>query len=318
VRDTTRRVAGGAAFLVPRRIRPGDLVGVVAPAGFVDEARLHAGIGVLERLGLRARVGDAVLARRGPFAGPDAARLHDLHAMLRDPDVRAVWCARGGYGAQRLVPALDLEALRRDPKPVVGYSDATALLAAVVGRGIGAFHGPMVAADLARGLVAPSLAGLWATLADPAARLDAAVPTAVRPGTARGRLVGGCLSIVASLVGTPWAVDAAGAVLFLEDVGEPPYRLDRLLLQLRQAGAFDRVAGVVVGTMATCSSAHGVTPLDVVRDAFAGAPFPVGFGLVAGHSALETGVENVTLPLGVTVELDVDAGRLVALEPAVV
>jgi muramoyltetrapeptide carboxypeptidase len=171
---------------------------------------------------------------------------------------------------------------------------------------------------VARGLSAESAATLWSTLSDPSFRLRASVPTPIREGRARGRLVGGCLSVVASTLGTPWAIDTEGAVLFLEDVHEWPYRLDRLLLQLRQSGALARVAGVVFGTMASCRSADGVGALDVVREAFADAPFPVGFGLASGHDPATTDVENLALPLGVPVELDVDARRLVALEPAVV
>lgn len=302
----------------PRRLRLGDVVGVVAPAGPVEADRLRAGVMVLEEFGLRPRVGAAVLERRGHLAGADEARLADLRAMLGDPEVRAVLCARGGYGSQRIVPALDLEALRDDPKPIVGYSDVTALLAAVVGRGVAAFHGPMVATDLARGLTARSRSWLWSVLSDPDVRLEAPVPTPIRPGRARGRLVGGCLSVLVTMLGTPWAIDATDAVLFLEDVNEWPYRIDRLLLQLRQSRVLDRVAGVVFGTMVTCRSAHGVAALDVIREAFADAPFPVGFGLPSGHDRADTAVENLALPLGITVELDVEAGRLVALEPAVV
>jgi muramoyltetrapeptide carboxypeptidase len=311
-------VAGGAAIVRPRRVRAGDVVGVVAPAGPIEEAKLRAGLAVLESLGLRPRLGAAVLERQAHLAGVDDARRADLAGMLADPDVRAVFCARGGYGSQRIVPAIDWNAVRGDPKPVVGYSDVTAVHGALARAGVASFHGPMVATDLARGLTPSSLDALWSAIADASARPVAPVPTAIRGGHARGRLVGGCLSVFATTLGTPWAVDTTGAVLFLEDVREWPYRLDRLLLQLRQAGVFDRVAGVVFGTLATCPSANGVGPFDVVRAAFADAPFPVGFGLPAGHEAAETDVENLTLPLGIDVELDVDAGRLVALEPAVV
>jgi muramoyltetrapeptide carboxypeptidase len=310
-------VAGGVT-IPPKRVRAGDVVGVVAPAGPIEEPRLHAGIAMLEELGLRPRLGNAVLQQRGHLAGSDAARLADLTAMIGDPDVRAILCARGGYGSQRIVPELDFDALRADPKPIVGYSDVTALLGAALGEGVGGFHGPMVATDMARGLSARSLACFWSALSDPDARLDAPVPTRVRPGRARGRLVGGCLSVVVSTLGTPWGIDAAGAILFLEDVNEWPFRIDRLLLQLRQAGVLDRVAGVVFGTLATCKSARGVAPLDVIREAFADVPYPVGFGVPAGHESAESDVENLTLPLGTMVELDVEAGRLVALEPAVV
>ena len=305
-------------IVAPRRLRLGDVVGIVAPAGPIEPDRLQAGIAVLEEFGLRPRVGAAVLERRGHLAGADDARLADLRAMLGDSEVRAVFCARGGYGSQRIVPELDLAALRADPKPIVGYSDVTALLAAVVGSGVGAFHGPMVATDLARGLTARSRSWFWSVLSDPEVRLEAPVPTPVRPGRARGRLVGGCLSVLVTTLGTPWATDTTDAVLFLEDVNEWPYRLDRMLLQLRQARVLERVAGVVFGTMMTCKSANGIAALDVVRDAFADAPFPVGFGVPSGHDLAAVAVENLALPLGTTVELDVEAGRLVALEPAVV
>jgi muramoyltetrapeptide carboxypeptidase len=311
-------VAGGGSIVKPRRLAPGDVVGVVAPAGAVEEARVRAGLRVLETWGLRPRLGASLLERRAYLAGSDAARLADLAAMIADREVRGIFCARGGYGSQRIVPALELARFAVDPKPVVGYSDNTALLGAMGKADVGAFHGPMVATDMARGLSARSLATLWSSLSDPAFRLDAPVPTPIRPGRARGRLVGGCLSILVSTLGTPWAIETAGAILFLEDVHEWPYRIDRLLLQLRQSGRLDGVAGVVVGTLASCRTSNGTSPLDVVREAFAGVPYPVGFGMPSGHDPAETDVENLTLPLGTMVELDVDGGRLVALEAAVV
>jgi muramoyltetrapeptide carboxypeptidase len=301
----------------PARLRPGDTVGVVAPAGVIAAERLAAGTRVLEDFGLRVVTGEAVLARRGFLAGPDAARLADVQRMLDDDGVRAVLCARGGYGSQRIVPSLDLTSLRRAPKPVVGFSDVTALLAAVVDAGVVAFHGPMVAADLARGLGPSSREHFFRLLTDPDYRWRVPVPATVRPGRARGRLVGGCLSVLASLLGTRWAPRFDGAILFLEDVHEPPYRLDRLLLQLRQAGALAGVAGVVFGTMAGCRPHDDVCALDVVRDALGDAAFPVGFGLPAGHDPAPHDVENLALPLGAVVELDTVEGCLGAFEPAV-
>jgi muramoyltetrapeptide carboxypeptidase len=300
------------------RIRRGDAVGVVAPSGVVQESRLRAGIGVLETLGLRVVVGDSVLARRAYLAGSDAERRADLQRMLDDPGIHAVFCARGGFGSQRLVPSLDLSAVRRAPKPLIGYSDATALLAALAGAGVVGIHGPMVAADMARGLTARSLGHLERLLCDPGYRWEAEAPVVVRPGRARGRLAGGCLSVLVTLLGTPWAPDLDGSVVFLEDVHEWPYRLDRLLTQLRQSGSLDRVAGVVLSTMEACRTLDGVCAVDVVRDAFADAPYPVALGLPAGHAVADTDVENLALSFGVQVELDADAGRLVALEPAVV
>ena len=300
------------------RIRSGDVVGVVAPSGVVQEARLESGIRVLEGLGFRVATGASVLARRAYLAGPDADRGADLQRMLDDPGIHAVFCARGGSGSQRLVPGLDLTSLRRRPKPFVGYSDATSILNALGRANLVGVHGPMVAVDFARGLSSRSLGHLERVLGDPAYLWDVEVPVSIRPGRARGRLVGGTLSVLVTTLGTPYAPDLSEAVLFLEDIHEWPYRLDRLLTQLRQSGSLDRVAGVVFGTMETCRSLDGVCALDVVRDAFADAPYPVGFGVPAGHSAAETDVENLALPLGVQVQLDSDAGRLRALEPAVV
>jgi muramoyltetrapeptide carboxypeptidase len=299
------------------RIRRGDVVGVVAPSGAIEEARLGAGIAVLEALGLRVVTGESVLARRGYLAGPDAARGADLQRMLDDPDIRAIFCARGGFGSQRLVPTLDLTTLRRQPKPVVGYSDTTALLIALARADVVGVHGPMVAVDLARGLTARSLAHLDRVLSDPGYLWEAEVPVAIRPGRATGRLIGGTLSVLVTTLGTPYAPDLDGAIVFLEDVHEWPYRLDRLLTHLHQSGKLDRAAGVVFGTMEACRTLDGVTAIDVIREIFADAGYPVGLGLPAGHSSASAEVENLALPLGVQVELDVDAGRLAALEPAV-
>ena len=308
----------GSRIGKPPRIRSGDVVGVVAPSGVVDEERLGVGVRVLEGLGFRVELGTAVLARQTYLAGDDEARRADLQRMIDDPRVRAIFCARGGYGSQRVVPLLDLRALACQPKAIVGYSDATALLAAAVGAGVVAVHGPMVADDFARGLSPRSLSHLTTVLSDPSFLWEASLPVAVRPGRAAGRLIGGCLSVLTSTLGTPSAPDTAGAILFLEDVHEWPYRVDRLLTQLRQAGKLDDVAGVVFGTMATCRSHDGVSAVDVVRQFFAGAPYPVGFGLAAGHDPAAAGVENLALPLGVRVVVDTEGGRLAALEPAVV
>jgi muramoyltetrapeptide carboxypeptidase len=302
----------------PRRVSPGDTVGVVAPSGAVDPARLARGAGVLAGLGLRVRLGSAVEHRAGYLAGSDQARLADLQSMLDDPSVRAVFCARGGYGSQRIVPYVDWTALRRAPKPVIGYSDATALLTGVVRATGTAVHGPMVADDLARGLAAPALERLRKLLGDPGYLWHDDVPVCVRPGRSEGRLVGGCLSVLAATVGTPHAPDTRGAVLFLEDVNEHAYRLDRLLLQFRQAGLLDGVAGVVFGALDGCATHDGMAPLDVVQDHFAESPYPVACGLAAGHSPAAAEVVNMALPLGVRVELDATGGRLTALEPAVV
>lgn len=290
----------------------------MAPSGVVQEERLASGVRVLEGWGFRVVTGDAVLARRAYLAGSDGARRADVQRMLDDDAIRAVFCARGGYGSQRIVPQLDLHGISRRPKPIVGYSDTTALLAALVQSGVAVIHGPMVAADLARGTTATSQEHLLRMLTDPDYLWTADVPVEVRPGRAAGRLVGGCLSVLVTLLGTPWAPDFDDAIVFLEDVNESPYRIDRLLTQLRQSALLDRVAGVVFGTMAACQSADGIAALDVVQDCFADVAYPVGFGIAAGHDPADRDVHNLALPLGTRVCLDTAQGRLTALEPAVV
>jgi muramoyltetrapeptide carboxypeptidase len=176
----------------------------------------------------------------------------------------------------------------------------------------------MVADDLARGVTTRTAERLWALLSDAGYCWEAEVPEPVRPGRATGPLIGGCLSVLTTTLGTPYAPDTAGAILFLEDVHEFPYRLDRLLTQLKQSGKLDRVAGVVLGTFAACREMNGHQPLDVVRDFFADAPYPVGLGLPAGHDPAPVAKENLALPFGVPVAFDAERGRLTALEPAVV
>jgi len=302
----------------PQRIRTGDVVGVIAPAGVVQGERLATGVAVLEGWGLRVEVGSAVLKRQAYLAGDDDDRLADLVRLIDAPRVRAIFCARGGYGSQRLLPHLDLGKLARQPKPIVGYSDATALLGAAVAVGVVAVHGPMVADDVARGLSERSATHLRALLGDPGFRWEAEAPITLRPGRARGRLVGGCLAVLAAALGTPWAPDTDGAILFLEDVAERPYRLDRLLTQLRQAGVLERVAGVVFGTMAACPAVDGVGPLEVVRACVGDLPCPIAFGLPSGHAPAGAEAENLALPFGIEVLLDTERGRLTALEGAVV
>lgn len=290
---------------------------MVAPSGAVDEEALGAGVKVLEGWGLRVVLGNGVLERRAYLAGDDVVRRGDLERMISAPEPRAIFCARGGYGSQRLLPQLDLTPLASRPKAIVGYSDATALLNAAVARGVVAIHGPMVADDMARGLPRRSEDHLRRVLMDADFLWEAEVPETVRPGRATGRLLGGCLSVLNATLGTPYAPDTDGAVLFLEDVHERPYRLDRLLTQLIQSGKLDRVAGLVFGTMATCPPVDGVGPLEVVRACCATLLCPIGFGLPAGHAAPNDGYENLALPLGIEVMLDTERGCLSALEPAV-
>lgn len=313
-------------MLKPKALRPGDTVGVVAPASPPLEAgAVPRGIGALEAMGLRVRLGPHSLARDGYLAGSDRERAADLMGMFIDPEVRAIICLRGGYGSGRILPLLDYRAIRRHPKILVGYSDITALHLAVNRlAGLVTFHGPMVAGDLGGGLSAYSAGFLHRALFEPAPLgavgnpPDAPSPATIRGGRASGRLVGGNLSLIVAGLGTPHAIETKGKILFLEDVGEEPYRIDRMLNHLRLSGKLGQAIGVVFGECTGCESG-GARPVypgapdvrAVVTRALAPLGVPALFGLTIGH-----GTHKATLPLGVRGTLDSSAGILTIEEAA--
>ncbi|MGD9762578.1 MAG: LD-carboxypeptidase [Candidatus Binatia bacterium] len=280
----------------PRPLQRGDLIGIVAPGAAVDAAAVETGARWLERAGFRVRIGAATLRQHGYLAGGDAERLADLASMFADDEVRAIIAARGGYGSGRLLPKLDARVAREHAKIVVGYSDVTFLLTYLVQTaGLVAFHGPMVA-DFEPNPAAA--AGLLRLLTGDHTTWNAAAREIVQPGTAEGIIVGGCLSILVAGLGTPYAVQTSGRLLFIEDVNEKAYRIDRMLTQLRHAGKLDEVAGVVFGEMPGCSApGDAVGVREVIHEAFADARYPVVFGLPAGHGGV------VTLPVGVKARL---------------
>lgn len=294
-------------MLKPRPLRRGDWIGVVAPAGAIEAAGIGAGGHVLEQAGYRVRFGDSVFKRAGYLAGSDRERVADLEDMFRNPEIRAIFAARGGYGSGRLLPHLDLEVVRNHAKIFVGYSDLTFLLTHLVqGAEVVAFHGPMVM-GLAQHL--DGTKRLLALLGGDRSDWNVHAAEILQPGTAEGVIVGGCLSALVASLGTPYEIQTAGRLLFIEDVNEKPYRIDRMLTQLHQAGKLDAVAGVIFGEMAGCTAEpdESMTVWDVIRQAFAAATYPVAAGLPTGH-----GRGAVTLPLGIRARL---AGeRLTLLE----
>lgn len=294
----------------PSALRRGDVIGVVAPAAAVDAAAVATGVHALETLGFHVQVGAAVFRRDGYLAGGDEERRDDLVAMLRDPAVKAIVCARGGYGSGRLLPLLDPSIARQHPKIVVGFSDLTFLLNDLVQRaGLVAFHGPMVVHLGERPETAARLTGL---LMGDHRDWNLRARDIIQPGTAEGVIAGGCLSAVVAMLGTPYEIETDGRLLLLEDANEKPFRIDRMLTQLQQAGALDRVAGVVFGEMPGCSAHPNETVAvrDVIAECFTAARYPVVFGFPSGH-----GDGNATVPLGVRARL---AGeRLTLLESPV-
>jgi len=302
-------------MIYPPSLRPGDAVALIAPAGpLASAAELDVAIARVEALGLRAVPGDRVLARRGYLAGTDAERAADLNAALRDPDVRGIFAVRGGYGTTRLLDLVDYDALRADPKVLLGYSDLTALLGACSARaGVVTFHGPVVALSP----FGPDEIG-WlrrAVLSDaPVGTLAAPEGRALVPGRARGRLAGGNLSLMAALVGTPYAIDCAGAIVFLEEIDEAPYRIDRMATQLRASGALRGCAGIVLGTFAGCDPGEDAEPerrlAHVLADRFGDLGVPVLSGAPIGHDG-----DQWTLPVGAFATLDAGDGTLAVERP---
>ena len=311
----TRTEAGRSR---PRRLRPGDRIALVAPASPVKPEDLERGADELRALGFEPVYDDRVRARHGYVAGLPALRASSLADAWRDPAIRGVVAVRGGYGSQQLLPMLDPRWLIADPKVLIGYSDLTALLAWQVTHGVVAFHGPMVEGRLARGHAGYDRASFLAAVAEPVAMgtLSPAGLEVFRPGEAAGVLMGGTLSQLAALLGTPFAcIPREPTILFLVDVGERPYRLDRLLTQLHQAGMFRQVTGVMLGAFPGCDEgAGGPTARAVLRDLFAHFPGPVVFGFPSGHTL----GASLTLPFGVSARLMAGAAPALSIEePAV-
>ncbi len=302
----------------PKPILPGATIGVCAPSGAVDGARLERGVAELRALGFDVRVPEGVLDRKLFMAGDEPRRIAELHALVADDAIGAIVCARGGAGATRLVGRLDAALLAAHPKPFVGFSDVTALHLLLNRLGLVTAHGPMVAVDLAPGYYdRPSFRhALTGDGAPYRSEEDDLLP--LRGGSGEGRLRGGCLSLLAGAAGTAWALEPRGepTILFVEEVDEPPYKIDRMLGQLRASGALDGVRGVVFGDMKGCAPPRDAdfSLEDVILDALAGLDVPIALGLSSGHAA----GPQVTLPLGVRARVSCgDTASLEVLEPAV-
>jgi len=315
------RGAGSVKRVKPAHLRDGDLVRLVAPSGCTaDPGRAEASAAALAALGLVVRTSAHAADRYGYLAGGDAVRAEELAAAFADREAKAVVCLKGGYGTQRILARLNFGLIARNPKIFLGYSDITALHAAI-GQACHfvTFHGPMASSDMVPKMDEASAGALRRALfsAEPLGRIQnpgGEPPVALVGGTAQGELVGGNLSLVASGIGTAWELDTRGKLLFLEDVDEAPYRVDRMLNQLKLAGKFDDCAGVVLGGWTRCAAAEGRPTLrlaEVFRDIIAPCGKPTLMGLEAGHCA-----PNLTLPLGIVYELCAEEGRLEALEPA--
>jgi muramoyltetrapeptide carboxypeptidase len=304
----------------PSALRKGDTIGIVAPASNIKREDLAAGCERLLDAGYRPVSLDSILSQDLYFAGSVERRARELEAMFARDDVKAIICARGGYGSNYLLPVLDFGAMKAHPKIFIGYSDLTSLLTCFSGdQGFVTFHGPMAAKDWAHddGVDLTS----WQTvLGGTAKTFDLQTASGISGlcnGEAEGVLYGGCLSILVASLGTPFEINTAGTILFLEDVAAKPFQIDRMLMQLKLAGKLEDIRGIVFGEMRDCiqTSNQGYTLQEVITRIVSGLQMPVAFGLRSGHV---TG-QNITLPIGVQARLTVQGSdaTLTLLEPAV-
>ena len=311
----------------PKALKPGDTVGLITPSSYVfDTWRIDLAAARLEAsLGVKCKTGRFVKSRHGYMAGTEKERLDDLHAMFADTSVAGVFCLEGGYGTERLLSGIDYELLRRNPKILLGYSDITGLHLAITRRaGLVTFHGPVALgsmpswslASLKKALFSPEPIGELANPPEDDQNWPAFPLHTVSAGKARGAIAGGNLTLVSTTMGTPYEIDARGKILFLEDTGEAPYRVDRMLTQLKLAGKLQEAAGIVWGTCTECTPAKSsfevnLSMSDLLDEILGDLGKPVLSGLVFGHTK-----EKATLPMGVAAELDAGAKKVAIVEAA--
>ena len=312
----------------PARLREGDLVGLITPSGHADAAQIAKAINNMSSLGLRVKLGQFVHEARGNYAGKVYQRLEDLHAMFTDNEVKGIWCITGGSGAISLLPYIDYALIARHPKVFVGYSDTTALHLAIHQKtGLVTFHAPLAVSTfgeysmehLRAVLMAPQSNHVM-TMAEENRQRGADTPSYVtrtlRPGVSTGRLYGGNLSMVAALAGTPYFdADFHQKLLFLEDINEPPYKIDRMMTQLNLSGNFNHSAGIMLGIFEKCEAKDNEKSLSLAEtlgDHFYGLTVPSATGFSFGHIK-----HQMTLPLGILARMDTEGQTLILLEAAV-
>lgn len=288
--------------VVPAALRPGDTIGIAAPAGTFDRDRFEQGLAVLESLGFYTVVPDGLFAREGYLAGSDGHRADLLNRLFADDAVKAIMCARGGFGSLKILSGLDFPVIRENPKIFAGFSDITVLLSVFLEKaGLVTFHAPVVTALADAG--EKTRAALVSAFTSPEApELTVESGVTIVPGRASGPVRGGNLASLCQMTGTPYQPDLRGCLLLLEDINEAPYRIDRMLTQMRLAGCLDGVAGVMLGRFERCGRMPEI--IEIVKRSFP-SRVPVLGGLSVGHAG-----ENLTLPLGVAATLDADNGLL--------
>ncbi|MEM9823097.1 MAG: LD-carboxypeptidase [Bacteroidota bacterium] len=307
------------------RLKKGDVIGLIAPGSALSDDKIQKAHQNLEAMGFSVKMGQHLSAQKGYLAGTDEQRLGDLHQMFADPQVKGIWCARGGYGCTRLLPSIDYRLIKNQPKVLIGYSDITALLQAIhCQTGLIGFHGPLASSDFNDYVVANLEAVLMEAredvlLENAKANLDKEDPIyhprIIASGQASGPLVGGNLSLIAAMSGTKYDWMVKNKLLFLEDIGEKPYRIDRMLTQLLQTHSLKKAAAIVLGIFSGCEAKEGdqsLSLMDTFKDRLSHLGIPVIYGMSFGHID-----HQFVLPVGAKASLDTQTQRLRLLESAV-
>ncbi len=296
----------------PPRLVPGDTIGVVSPASTPNPDRLNAGIDYLKKKGYNIFTGSHVDKKTGYLAGSDSERVNDLNNMISNPDIDAIICSRGGYGCGRIVSQLDYHTIAQNPKPLVGYSDITTLnLALFAHCNLVSYSGPMVAVEMGKGIHPFTEKWFWKVMNDPYPHtLHSDSGRVLQSGKAQGRLLGGCLALVNHALHTPFCPDFSGSILFLEDIGEDLYRIDRYMAQLKNAGILDSIAGLLLGEFIDCQDSEDTFVVqDIIERYTRDLHVPILTDFPYGHGDIK-----FTLPVGAMVELDADKKSLNLLE----
>ena len=295
----------------PPRLMQGDTVGIVAPAGPFDPKKFMKGKAVLESMGFRTFFDEGIFQKHGFFAGTDVQRGDQVNRLFADPAIRAVVCARGGYGSMRILPFLDFETIQKNPKIFVGFSDISVLLSVLNDRcGLVTFHGPVVT-TLANATKETVEAMFTVLTSNTILELKPEKGIVIKPGVSSGIMAGGNLTTLCHLVGTPYAPRFNGKILFIEDVGEVPYRIDRMLAQMKLAGCFEGLKGLVLGSFEECGQLDEI--FRIVQEMFKDVNIPILAGFEIGHSKI-----NITIPIGLEATLDTGRQILTFYEPATV
>lgn len=304
----------------PKRLKRGETIGIVAPAWTFDKSRFKKGLAQLQRFGFKVKYDKSIFKRYWSMAGHDQARAEQINRMFADKEVRAILCAKAGYGSIRTIPYLDAKVIRRNPKIFVGYSDITVLLEYLQRvANMVVFHGPVVSGGIHKKMSVITREHLLRSLTQAVPVGEVSFPSlkSLRPGKATGVLIGGNMSMLVSGIGTPYDIDTDYKILFLEDIGEDLEVIDNILLHLKLAGKFKRVRGLIFGRMVNCHDLSGrrYRISDIVDDILSDLKVPIIYGFPSGH-ARGRGA-NVTLPLGVSVTLDADKPSLTFNEAGV-